>query len=71
MQGSLWEESHATIYGQSGAGDRRRQWYWQGQCLRLAAEGGSVFCVDLNGDALASTVSEITAEGGIAAALGL
>ena len=35
--------------------------------LRLAAEGGSVFCVDLNGDALASTVSDIEAEGGIAA----
>lgn len=36
--------------------------------LRLAAEGGSVFCMDLNSDALASTVAEITAAGGEATA---
>lgn len=38
----------------------------QASAIRLAAEGCSVFCVDLDGGAAASTVAEITAEGGIA-----
>jgi len=36
--------------------------------LRIAAEGGSVFCVDLNRDALEATVAEISAAGGEATA---
>lgn len=32
--------------------------------LRIAAEGGSVFCVDLNSDAVAATVAQIAASGG-------
>ena len=36
--------------------------------LRMAVEGGSVFCVDLNGVALDATVAEITAAGGEATA---
>jgi NAD(P)-dependent dehydrogenase (short-subunit alcohol dehydrogenase family) len=36
--------------------------------LRLAAEGGSVFCVDLNREALEATVAEIIAAGGEATA---
>ena len=36
--------------------------------LRIAAEGGLVFCVDLNADALDETVSRITAVGGKATA---
>ena len=32
--------------------------------LRIAAEGGSVFCVDLNQDALDATVAEIDSAGG-------
>jgi NAD(P)-dependent dehydrogenase (short-subunit alcohol dehydrogenase family) len=35
---------------------------------RIAAEGGSVFCVDLNGEALAAVVDDITGTGGEAAA---
>ena len=34
--------------------------------LRLAAEGGSIFCVDLNREAVESAAAEITAEGGVA-----
>lgn len=34
--------------------------------VRIAAEGGHVFCVDLNDQALQITVSEITADGGVA-----
>ena len=34
--------------------------------LRLAAEGGAVFCVDLNHDAVESVAAEITAKGGVA-----
>jgi NAD(P)-dependent dehydrogenase (short-subunit alcohol dehydrogenase family) len=36
--------------------------------LRIAAEGGSVFCIDLNGAAVEATVAEIAASGGEAAA---
>jgi NAD(P)-dependent dehydrogenase (short-subunit alcohol dehydrogenase family) len=36
--------------------------------LRLAREGGSIFCVDLNLDAVNGTVDEIEAGGGIATA---
>ena len=36
--------------------------------LRLAHEGGSIFCVDLNLDAVNATVNEIEADGGIATA---
>jgi NAD(P)-dependent dehydrogenase (short-subunit alcohol dehydrogenase family) len=36
--------------------------------VRIAAEGGSVFCVDLNEEALQATVAEITGEGGTATA---
>tara|TARA_R110002072_G_scaffold84388_12_gene191382 strand:+ start:4329 stop:5078 length:750 start_codon:yes stop_codon:yes gene_type:complete len=36
--------------------------------LRLAAEGGSVFCVDLNREAVEATVAEIAAAGGEATA---
>ncbi|CAA0123765.1 Pyridoxal 4-dehydrogenase [Halioglobus japonicus] len=36
--------------------------------LRLAAEGGSVFCVDLNREAVEATVAEISGAGGEAAA---
>jgi NAD(P)-dependent dehydrogenase (short-subunit alcohol dehydrogenase family) len=36
--------------------------------LRVAGEGGSVFCVDLNREAVESTVAEITAAGGEATA---
>ncbi len=36
--------------------------------LRIAAEGGAIFCVDLNGEATAATVAEIEAAGGKAAA---
>jgi meso-butanediol dehydrogenase/(S,S)-butanediol dehydrogenase/diacetyl reductase len=36
--------------------------------VRIASEGGAVFCVDLNADALATTVEEIEAGGGTAAA---
>jgi len=36
--------------------------------IRIASEGGSVFCVDLNTEALQSTVEEIQADGGTAAA---
>ena len=35
---------------------------------RIAAEGGSVFCVDLNEQAVAATVDQITAAGGLATA---
>ena len=35
---------------------------------RIAAEGGAVFCVDLQGEALDTTVSEIVSAGGVAAA---
>jgi len=31
---------------------------------RIAAEGGAVFCVDLNGEAVAETVASVTAAGG-------
>ena len=34
---------------------------------RIAAEGGAVFCVDLQGEALDNTVSEIVSAGGVAA----
>jgi NAD(P)-dependent dehydrogenase (short-subunit alcohol dehydrogenase family) len=36
--------------------------------LRLAAEGGSVFCMDLNAEAVEATVAEIKAAGGEATA---
>lgn len=36
----------------------------RGSALRIAAEGGAVFCVDLDGGALAATVEEITGAGG-------
>jgi meso-butanediol dehydrogenase/(S,S)-butanediol dehydrogenase/diacetyl reductase len=36
--------------------------------LRIAQEGGSVFCVDLNADAVEATVAEINAAGGLATA---
>lgn len=36
--------------------------------LRLAAEGGSIFCVDLNSEAVAATAAEISAAGGEATA---
>jgi NAD(P)-dependent dehydrogenase (short-subunit alcohol dehydrogenase family) len=36
--------------------------------VRIAAEGGSVFCVDLNGEAIQATVEEIAASGGTAIA---
>jgi NAD(P)-dependent dehydrogenase (short-subunit alcohol dehydrogenase family) len=36
--------------------------------LRLAAEGGAVFCVDLNRDAVEATAAEISAAGGEATA---
>ncbi len=36
--------------------------------LRLAAEGASVYCVDLNQEALESVVAEIASQGGVAAA---
>ncbi len=36
--------------------------------VRIAAEGGSVFCVDLNGEALEALVAEIAEAGGEAAA---
>ncbi len=36
--------------------------------LRIAAEGGSVFCVDLNRESVDATVAEITAAGGKATA---
>ena len=36
--------------------------------IRLAAEGGAVFCVDLDGAAAESTVAEIAGEGGSASA---
>ncbi len=36
--------------------------------LRIAGEGGSVFCVDLNREAVEATVADITAEGGEATA---
>ncbi|MFT4517798.1 MAG: meso-butanediol dehydrogenase/(S,S)-butanediol dehydrogenase/diacetyl reductase [Halioglobus sp.] len=36
--------------------------------LRTAQEGGAVFCVDLNADALAATIEEISAAGGEATA---
>ena len=35
---------------------------------RIAAEGGSVFCVDLNADAIARTVADIVSAGGEASA---
>ncbi len=35
---------------------------------RIAAEGGAVFCVDINSDALDATVSEIVSNGGRASA---
>jgi NAD(P)-dependent dehydrogenase (short-subunit alcohol dehydrogenase family) len=36
--------------------------------LRMAAEGGSVFCVDLNQDAVDATAAEIACAGGEASA---
>lgn len=36
--------------------------------LRIAAEGGAVFCVDLNAEAVRATASEIEAAGGAASA---
>ncbi len=36
--------------------------------LRIAAEGGAIFCVDLNAEAVQQTVEEITDQGGQAAA---
>jgi meso-butanediol dehydrogenase/(S,S)-butanediol dehydrogenase/diacetyl reductase len=36
--------------------------------LRIADEGGSVFCVDLNAEAVEATVAEINAAGGLATA---
>ncbi len=36
--------------------------------VRIAAEGGAVFCIDLNREAVEGTVEEITAAGGKAAA---
>ena len=36
--------------------------------LRLAAEGGAVFCVDLNREAVEATAAEIVAAGGEATA---
>jgi len=36
--------------------------------LRIAAEGGSVFCVDLNDAAVAATAAQITGAGGTAIA---
>lgn len=36
--------------------------------LRIAAEGGSVFCIDLNSEAVEATAAEIAASGGEAAA---
>ena len=36
--------------------------------LRIASEGGAVFCLDLQTDALEDTVSEIVSAGGVAAA---
>jgi NAD(P)-dependent dehydrogenase (short-subunit alcohol dehydrogenase family) len=36
--------------------------------LRVAAEGGSVFCVDLNREAVEATAAEITGIGGVATA---
>jgi NAD(P)-dependent dehydrogenase (short-subunit alcohol dehydrogenase family) len=36
--------------------------------IRMAAEGGSIFCVDLNREAVEATVAEITADGGEATA---
>jgi NAD(P)-dependent dehydrogenase (short-subunit alcohol dehydrogenase family) len=36
--------------------------------LRMATEGGALFCVDLNGEALDATVEEISAAGGEATA---
>lgn len=36
--------------------------------LRLASEGGAVFCVDLQAEAVEATVSEIVSAGGVAAA---
>lgn len=40
----------------------------KGSALRIAAEGGSLFCVDLDQDGLAATVAEITEAGGTATA---
>lgn len=40
----------------------------RGSALRIAAEGGSLFCVDLDADALAATVAEIGEAGGTATA---
>lgn len=37
--------------------------------LRIAAEGGAVFCMDLNSEAVAATAAEIAAAGGEATAL--
>ena len=40
----------------------------QASAVRIASEGGAVFCVDLNSQALGATVEEIEAAGGTAAA---
>jgi meso-butanediol dehydrogenase/(S,S)-butanediol dehydrogenase/diacetyl reductase len=40
----------------------------QASAVRIASEGGAVFCVDLNAHALQATVEEIEAAGGTAAA---
>ncbi len=40
----------------------------QASAVRIASEGGAVFCVDLNAQALRATVEKIESEGGIAVA---
>ena len=64
MQCGLWEKVMQRFMGKvvlvTGAGSG----IGKASALRLAAEGGSIFCVDLNREAVESAAAEITAEGG-------
>ncbi len=66
LQCELWEKVMQRFMGKvvlvTGAGSG----IGKASALRLAAEGGSIFCVDLNREAVESAAAEITAEGGVA-----
>jgi NAD(P)-dependent dehydrogenase (short-subunit alcohol dehydrogenase family) len=66
LQCEFWEKVMQRFMGKvvlvTGAGSG----IGKASALRLAAEGGSIFCVDLNREAVESTATEIAAEGGVA-----